>query len=65
MNNIAIIGATGMLGKPVAKAFIAAGFTVTLLARDAAKASAVFGPSVRVVREWRCHGIQVLCEVGS
>ncbi|MFN5865745.1 MAG: SDR family oxidoreductase [Candidatus Kapaibacterium sp.] len=50
MNNIAIIGATGMLGKPVAKAFIAAGFTVTLLARDAAKASAVFGPSVRVVR---------------
>lgn len=50
MNNIAIIGATGMLGKPVAKAFIAAGFTVTLLARDTAKASAAFGPTVRLIR---------------
>lgn len=39
-----------MLGKPVAKAFIAAGFTVTLLARDTAKASAAFGPPARVVR---------------
>lgn len=39
-----------MLGKPVAKAFIAAGFTVTLLVRDAAKASAAFGPPARVVR---------------
>ena len=39
-----------MLGKPVAKAFIAAGFTVTLLARDTAKASTAFGPPARVVR---------------
>ncbi|MFM8438474.1 MAG: SDR family oxidoreductase, partial [Candidatus Kapaibacterium sp.] len=49
MNNIAIIGATGMLGKPVATAFLSSGFSVTILARDAAKATAQFGTAARVV----------------
>ncbi|MFM8179853.1 MAG: SDR family oxidoreductase, partial [Candidatus Kapaibacterium sp.] len=49
MSNIAIIGATGMLGKPVTTAFLSSGFSVTILARDAAKATALFGTSARVV----------------
>ncbi|GAB3258642.1 hypothetical protein GCM10027347_22100 [Larkinella harenae] len=47
--NIAVLGATGLIGKPVTEQLIAAGYTVTLLARNPAKAKAVF-PSVRVVR---------------
>ena len=50
MNKIAIIGATGMLGQPVTKAFINAGFEVTLLVRNADKAKALFGSKVRIVK---------------
>ncbi len=45
---ILFIGATGMLGKPVAKELIGAGFDVTLLARDTPKTQALFpGNKVR------------------
>lgn len=46
---ILFIGATGMLGKPVAAQLIRSGFDVTLLARDTAKAQALF-PSAKVVK---------------
>lgn len=46
---ILFIGATGMLGKPVAAQLIRSGFDVTLLARDEAKAKSLF-PSTKVVR---------------
>jgi uncharacterized protein YbjT (DUF2867 family) len=39
---ILFIGATGMLGKPVAAQLLQSGFDVTLLARDTAKAQALF-----------------------
>lgn len=48
-NSIAIIGATGMLGQPVAQAFINAGWKVRILARSAEKARRKFGSSVTVV----------------
>jgi len=46
---ILFIGATGMLGKPVAAELIQSGFDVTLLARDTAKAQAIF-PSAKAVQ---------------
>lgn len=49
MTKIAIIGGTGMLGQPVVKEFIKAGFTVSLLVRNAEKARNIFGPDVRLV----------------
>jgi uncharacterized protein YbjT (DUF2867 family) len=49
MNSIAIIGATGMLGQPVTRAFVEAGWNVTVLARNEAKARQMFGSSVNVV----------------
>jgi len=39
---IAIIGATGLIGKPVTKALMNAGFEVTIIARDVEKARAIF-----------------------
>jgi uncharacterized protein YbjT (DUF2867 family) len=42
MKKIAIIGATGLLGKPVTKALIEAGFEVTIIARDVEKARVIF-----------------------
>lgn len=42
INSIAIIGATGMLGQPVAKAFLSAGYTVRVISRNAAKATQLF-----------------------
>lgn len=42
MKKIAVIGATGLLGKPVTQALIAAGFEVTIIARDVEKARAIF-----------------------
>lgn len=42
MKKIAVIGATGLLGKPVTHALIAAGFEVTIIARDVEKARAIF-----------------------
>ncbi|MGA0560559.1 SDR family oxidoreductase [Larkinella sp. VNQ87] len=46
--NIAVLGATGLLGKPVTEQLIKAGYTVTILARDPVKAMALF-PGVKVV----------------
>lgn len=48
MNSIAIIGATGMLGQPVTRAFINAGWHVRVLARNAEKARSMFGASVSI-----------------
>ena len=53
MNAVAIIGATGMLGQPVAQAFIkarpnAGGYSVRLIGRDVAKAQAIF-PDAEVI----------------
>lgn len=48
MKKIAIIGATGMLGQPVTHAFIQAGFAVSVLARNRAKAERLFGTGVTV-----------------
>lgn len=45
---IAVIGATGMVGRPVAEELIAAGFDVTIVARSPEKAHALF-PGTRVV----------------
>ena len=50
MKKIAIIGATGMLGQPVTKAFIDAGFEVSILARNAEQARQIFGDKVQVVK---------------
>ncbi len=49
MKKIAIIGATGMLGQPVTKAFIEAGFEVSLLVRHPEKARQLFGPAPQLV----------------
>lgn len=49
MKKIAIIGATGMLGQPVAKEFIKAGFEVTLLVRNSEKAKYIFGNSAKIL----------------
>jgi len=46
MQNIGIIGSTGMIGQPVTKAFVDAGFKVTLFARDIDKARKIFGSNV-------------------
>jgi uncharacterized protein YbjT (DUF2867 family) len=49
MPTIAIIGATGMLGQPVTRAFVEAGWNVTILARNEAKARQMFGASVNII----------------
>lgn len=49
MEKIAIIGGTGMLGQPVTKAFIEAGFQVTLLVRNESKARALFGTAAQLI----------------
>ena len=50
MRSIAIIGATGMLGRPVTQAFINEGWQVRILARNTEKARRLFGSSVNVVQ---------------
>ncbi len=50
MKKIAIIGSTGMLGQPVTKAFINAGFEVSVLVRNNEKAKTLFGSQVRIVK---------------
>jgi uncharacterized protein YbjT (DUF2867 family) len=45
---ILVIGASGMLGKPVTRGLVKAGFTITLLARNARKMRELF-PGQRVV----------------
>ena len=49
MQNIAIIGSTGMIGQPVTKAFIDAGYKVTLFVRHIENAQKIFGSNVTVV----------------
>ena len=47
IRKIAVIGATGMLGIPVAIALMEAGFEVTALARNVEQARRVFGATPR------------------
>ena len=44
MQKILFIGASGMLGKPVAQELIRAGFNLTLLGRDREKLNKLFAP---------------------
>ena len=48
MRKIAIIGATGILGKPVTQQLVQAGFEVTIIARDVEKARNIF-PNAYVI----------------
>ncbi|MBX3252773.1 MAG: NmrA family NAD(P)-binding protein [Chitinophagaceae bacterium] len=50
MAKIGIVGATGMIGKPVTNAFIQAGFEVTVLVRNIEKAKRLFGNNVHYMR---------------
>ncbi|GAB4022959.1 SDR family oxidoreductase [Spirosoma koreense] len=47
--NVAVIGATGLIGKPVTEQLIKAGFKVTILTRQTEQAQAMF-PEARVVQ---------------
>lgn len=49
LKNITVIGSTGMIGTPVTKELIKAGFNVTVLVRDVEKARLIFGDGVRYV----------------
>lgn len=49
-NRITVFGATGMIGQPVTKALIKAGFQVTALVRNVEKAKAVFPDGVQLVQ---------------
>ena len=49
MKKILVIGSTGLLGKPVTKALIDAGFSVTLLVRDKNLAEKLF-PKASIVK---------------
>lgn len=49
MKNITIIGSTGMIGTPVTKEIIKAGFNVTLLVRNIDKAKEIFGENVTYI----------------
>ncbi|MEO5910402.1 MAG: NAD(P)H-binding protein [Pelobium sp.] len=48
MKRVAVIGATGLVGKPVTKALIAKGFDVTIIARDIEKARNIF-PNTHII----------------
>lgn len=50
IQNILVIGATGMLGRPVTEQLVAAGYTVTTLVRDEARARQLLPAAVRLVR---------------
>ncbi len=47
--SIAVFGGTGMLGKPVVRELIKAGFAVTVVARNADKAKEVLPPQANVI----------------
>ncbi len=49
IKKVAVIGATGMLGIPVTRALVAAGFSVTALVRNVEKAKCVLPPEVVLV----------------
>ena len=48
IHKILVIGATGMLGQPVARQLLASGFSVRVLSRDPQKAQALFPPPFEV-----------------
>lgn len=50
INKLAVIGATGMLGKPVTLQLLKAGFQITALARDPEKVKNNFPPTIRWVK---------------
>ncbi|OJJ18698.1 NmrA family transcriptional regulator [marine bacterium AO1-C] len=50
MDQIGVIGATGMLGKPVVKELLKAGFAVKVLVRDTQKASKVLPAEVTLIQ---------------
>ncbi len=50
MKNITVIGATGMIGIPVTKELVKAGYNVTALVRNPDKASAIFTEGVKFVK---------------
>ena len=43
---VAVLGASGLIGQPVVKQLVAAGFDLTLVGRDSAKLKSVF-PGVK------------------
>lgn len=49
INKITVIGSTGMIGNPVTKELIKAGYNVTLLVRDVDRAKKVFGNEANYV----------------
>ncbi|MDD2798349.1 MAG: NAD(P)H-binding protein [Bacteroidales bacterium] len=50
MKKITVIGSTGMIGVPVTKELIKAGFDVTLLVRNIEKAKKIFGSGINYVK---------------
>ncbi|MBX9767800.1 MAG: NmrA family NAD(P)-binding protein [Bdellovibrionales bacterium] len=50
LRRIAIVGATGMLGQPVARALIKAGFEVRAVVRDPQKAKTLLPPEVSLLK---------------
>jgi len=49
ISKVAIIGGTGMIGQPVARQLIAAGFQVSFLTRDVDKVKSIFGSEVHTL----------------
>lgn len=50
INKIAFIGATGVLGKPVAIELLQAGFEITALVRDTDKAKKMLPPAIKLLK---------------
>lgn len=50
IKNILVIGATGMLGKPVTNELLAAGFTVSALVRDPEKAKRALPSTIKLIK---------------
>lgn len=50
IRSIAFVGATGMLGKPVANALASSGFKVTALVRDKQKATQHLHPEIQLIK---------------
>jgi uncharacterized protein YbjT (DUF2867 family) len=73
---VLVVGATGMLGRPVAERLRADGFTVRVLARDPAKARSLFGDGYEIApgdvedsgalqtAVDGCHGVHVSLKAG-
>ncbi len=59
MKKIAIIGGTGMIGKPVTEQLVKAGFDVTLLAKNVQKAKALF-PGLTIIETDVFNPLQLL-----